>query len=136
MLHYDTLNENQKSILPDLAKFASDLKFYLGGGTALALYYGHRKSVDFDWFTSAQFEPYMLAGYLRENGIIPNNIRTALGTLHCEINNVRVSFLKYSYPLLLPIQKYDEYHLLLASLDDLVCMKLAAVAQRGSKRIS
>jgi hypothetical protein len=48
-LHLDILNEQQRNLLPSLAEIAGD-RFYLAGGTALALQLGHRLSVDFDWF--------------------------------------------------------------------------------------
>lgn len=91
-------------------------------------------SIDFDWFTSEQFEPYLLAENLRNNNIELNDIQVAPGTLHCVVNSVRVSFLKYSYPFLEQPYRFAEYPLFLASLDDLVCMKLAAITQRGSKK--
>jgi hypothetical protein len=37
-------------------------QFYLGGGTALAIHLGHRRSVDFDWFTRERIaDPLRLA---------------------------------------------------------------------------
>ncbi len=32
---------------------------YLGGGTAIALWIGHRQSVDLDWFTLQEFDEKM-----------------------------------------------------------------------------
>ena len=46
----DILPENQRKIWPSL-KAAADEGFVLYGGTAIALYLGHRTSVDFDFFT-------------------------------------------------------------------------------------
>jgi hypothetical protein len=45
-----------------------------------------------------------------------------------------VSFLEFRYPLLSPLAYWKEIDIHLASLDDLACMKLSAVAQRGSKK--
>jgi len=45
-----------------------------------------------------------------------------------------VSFLEYRYPLLQSRVFWEEYNTDLASLDDLACMKLSAIAQRGSKK--
>jgi hypothetical protein len=47
---------------------------------------------------------------------------------------VRVSFLEYRYPLLRPLISWPEFECLIASPEDLACMKLSALAQRGSKK--
>jgi predicted nucleotidyltransferase component of viral defense system len=48
----DILPEAQKKIWPYFRRLPND--FVLYGGTAVALRYGHRQSVDFDFFTSRQ----------------------------------------------------------------------------------
>ena len=53
-MHPNILTEEQTKLLPLIGKFASD--FYLVGGTALALYYGHRLSVDLDLFSKTDFD--------------------------------------------------------------------------------
>ena len=50
--HREILNKKQFSVLQQLAPIILPKGFYLGGGTALAIYFGHRASVDLDWFTS------------------------------------------------------------------------------------
>jgi len=40
--------------------------FYLVGGTALALYYGHRLSVDIDLFSTTEFTNESLIGPLEK----------------------------------------------------------------------
>jgi Nucleotidyl transferase AbiEii toxin, Type IV TA system len=52
--HVESLNKKQFSVLQKLAPIIQQKDFYLGGGTALAIYFGHRISVDLDWFTSKQ----------------------------------------------------------------------------------
>jgi len=52
----DILPEAQRNIWPGLS-VVSDLGFTLYGGTAIALRYGHRESVDFDFFSEIPFEP-------------------------------------------------------------------------------
>lgn len=49
-MHVHILDAEQKSVLELLANVETVRDFYLAGGTALALQYGHRKSVDFDFF--------------------------------------------------------------------------------------
>jgi hypothetical protein len=50
-MHLEILDDNRKKILPLLSKI--DGRFYLAGGTALALQIGHRDSIDFDFFTDS-----------------------------------------------------------------------------------
>jgi hypothetical protein len=45
-----------------------------------------------------------------------------------------VTFLQYQYPLLRPLNYWSEMGCNLASLEDLACMKLSAVAQRGARK--
>ncbi len=47
---------------------------------------------------------------------------------------MRVSFLEYRYPLLKPLIPWQQAACPLASLEDLTCMKLSALSQRGSKK--
>lgn len=49
----------QQSLWPELAA-ATRKGFVLYGGTAIALYLGHRESVDFDFFTDKSFDPEAL----------------------------------------------------------------------------
>jgi len=133
--HEEVLSREQRAILPHLGRFAESHGFCLAGGTAVALYLGHRRSVDFDWFTASKLDdPLLLAYRLRETGLSLDNARTASGTLHGLVQRVEVSFFEYPYPSMAEAQLWDEYAVLVASLDDLACMKLAAVAQRGSRK--
>jgi len=54
--------------------------------------------------------------------------------LHGEVQSLRVSFLEFRYPLLQPFVFCDKTACNLVSMDDLACMKIAAIAQRGSKK--
>jgi hypothetical protein len=45
-----------------------------------------------------------------------------------------MALLEYRYVLLDDVQEWAEYGCTIASLDDLACMKLSAIAQRGAKK--
>jgi hypothetical protein len=131
----DGLSVAQLQVLRTLGSYASQRQFYLGGGTALEIYLNHRQSLDLDWFTSDRItEPMMLAQSLRDAGIDFRTDQTAPGTLYGQVQEVKISFLEYRYPLLSPLVFWQEKVVSLASLDDLGCMKLSAVAQRGAKK--
>ena len=48
MLHPEILNNAQQELLPLVGKFGRE--YYLVGGTAIALYLGHRRSIDYNLF--------------------------------------------------------------------------------------
>ncbi len=132
-LHREALGRSQRSLLPRLGPVARQHGFYLAGGTALALQLGHRRSVDFDWFREDPIDdPLRLAADVRAAGLRFETDRVEKGTLHGQASGVRVSFLEYGYPLLRPLREVEG--LRLAALEDIAAMKLAAVAQRGSKK--
>lgn len=113
----------------------SEMDFSLAGGTALALYLGHRRSVDFDWFTVKRMpDALSLAQKVQELGIPLKVKQVAHGTLHGSVSGVRTAFFEYRYPTLKPPVSLKSHGCLVASLDDIACMKLSAVAQRGTKR--
>ena len=105
--------------------------FYLAGGTGLALQLGHRRSADLDLFRQRPFEPADIRTQLTEIGGLRVR-QIARGTLHLEIRDVLVSFLHYPYPLLFPTGAFDG--LTVADPRDVACMKIDAIASRGSRR--
>jgi hypothetical protein len=129
------LDPEQLSVLAQAGRWLADQEFYLAGGTALAIYFSHRRSVDLDWFTAAAIsDPLVFAQRLRDTGLAFETGQTAPGTLYGRIENVRVSFIEFRYPFLQPLVTWPANGVTLASLDDLACMKLSAIAQRGSRK--
>ncbi|RLB37497.1 MAG: hypothetical protein DRH12_14275 [Deltaproteobacteria bacterium] len=133
--HTEVLTDRQVSVLGKFGPVAKAKDFYLAGGTAVALYLGHRRSVDLDWFTLKKMEdPLRLAKELEEGGIELKVMGFSSGTLHCMVEGVRISLFEYSYPLVSPFADCDVFGCWIASLEDIACMKLVAIAQRGSKK--
>jgi hypothetical protein len=131
----DGLQKKQIGVLKSLGVQMADRGFYLAGGTALAIHLSHRISVDLDWFTPNSFADGMiLAQSLRNSHIDLDIEQVSFGTLHGSVKGVRVSFLQYQYPLLKPLEQWNEMSCPLASLEDLACMKLSAIAQRGARK--
>ncbi len=127
-MHYEALDEKRQALLPALGAFKKD--FYLAGGTALALQIGHRVSVDFDFFTEKDFETGDLYERVQKVfGPVPRTQESS-GTLAIVVrDNVRVSFIRYRYPLLDTC--VDTEYLRLASVSDIGCMKLGAIVSRA-----
>ncbi len=131
----EVITSEQKKAIQQLGNLIQKMNFYLGGGTAVAIHLGHRKSVDLDWFTNESIpDPMMLAQELRDHKINFKTEQIARGTLHGTINNVRISFIEFRYSLLKKLALLNTFKCSLASLEDLASMKLSAVAQRGAKK--
>jgi hypothetical protein len=133
--HLEGLTKKQLAVLNRLAEPMTERGFYLAGGTALSIYYGHRRSLDLDWFLPKPFgDANLLAEWLRRIGLPFENTQVAPGTLHGSIQGVRVTFLEYRYASLQPLVQWKTQGVSLASLDDIASMKLSAVAQRGLRK--
>jgi hypothetical protein len=133
VVHLEILPAVQRTVLTRLGPIATELGFYLAGGTAVALRLGHRTSVDLDWFADVeQLDPHALAATLRARLPEISVDETGAGALHATLDGVRLTFLRYRYPLLEPLEDAGAFRI--AALADLVCMKLAAATQRGEKK--
>jgi hypothetical protein len=134
-LHAEALPPDQQEALRKMGRVVAGYGFYLAGGTAVAVHLGHRQSVDLDWFTEQRLdEPMRLAKELEAQGVDLQVDSVTRGMLHAEADGVRVSFLEFVYPSLVPPFEWPSFNCHVASLDDLAAMKLLAVAQRGTKK--
>jgi hypothetical protein len=106
-------------------------RFYLAGGTGLALQFGHRLSLDLEFFAATQFDEETLLQYLHTLAEF-SLVAKAPYTLHTTIGETKVSFLGYAYPVLFPEARFLE--VAVADLRDIACMKVSAIASRGTKR--
>ena len=131
MLQYQSVTPETLDILKKLMGAGFLKEFILVGGTSLALQIGHRKSLDLDLFTRDKFDPKILATEINR---LMDTIITgeAENTLNCLINDIPVDFIRYDYPLIGNIIRSDDIRLV--SKEDIACMKLSAVASRGSKK--
>ncbi len=129
--HPEILPGGWERAVQELAQRGALSGFYLAGGTGLALQLGHRRSVDLDLFCPGELRPLDLRAQLAE---LPGlQVRQILrGTLHIELHDMLVSFLHYPYPLLFPTREFDV--LTVADPRDIACMKVDAIASRGSRR--
>lgn len=110
--------------------------FYLAGGTGLALHFGHRFSIDLDFFSE------------KENAVGPGQrslLRSALDDPTLELTydedstfvaiwrGVGVSFFRLNmYPLARPTLALNNVRL--AAVEEIGAMKLAAIINRGTRK--
>ncbi len=88
-----TLDEAQRDLWNDLAP-AARLGFVLYGGTAVALRYGHRRSIDFDFFTDRVLDKDAMRSampFLRRATVLQDSVNT-LTVLTATSRPVKCSF--------------------------------------------
>ena len=104
---------------------------YLAGGSALALQLGHRKSLDFDFFTDKNFDAEEVTNNLKKIGKYQTREQQTK-TMTGVFNNVKFSLFFYQYPLIRPAKVFSKIRL--ASSEDIAAMKLTAIGDRGTKK--
>jgi len=132
-MNYDILDQKRKDILPLLKAFKED--FYLAGGTGLALQIGHRDSTDFDFFSEKIFDTREL--YLRVSEIFSGHeilkTQEEAGTLTVFLDDsIKISFFHYPYKLIGSLVYETDINF--ASIEDIACMKLAAIVSRATNK--
>lgn len=94
-MHLETFTSETKKLWPRFKEFQG---FVLGGGTALALYLGHRISEDFDFFSERELEPTLL--FHAEKVFGKSAVSVVLNTseqLTFMVDGVKVTFLTYRF---------------------------------------
>lgn len=130
-MHIETLAPETSRVLDTIKKERFIGDFYLAGGTALALHLGHRESIDLDFFSVSDFSLEKLKQAISSIG------RYTLtdegdGTLDGILDGVKLTFLRYDYPLLYPLVDSDGVKL--ADERDIAAMKIDAISSRGSRK--
>ncbi len=129
-----TISPGMQGLLSWLGEQEFLQRFYLAGGTALALQLGHRRSVDLDYFSERdevheQTRREIITIANKRNGQIIENVD---GNLLMLMDGIHVGFFSYGYPLLESALEFDNVRL--ASLLDIGLMKLDALMGRGSRK--
>lgn len=131
----DILPPSQRALWTELA--AVPAGFVLYGGTAIALRYGHRQSVDFDFFIHAPFDPDTLLEripFLADASVVQREANT----LTCHITRgrpVAVSF--FGVPRLGQVSEPDIVEgttLRIASALDLAGTKVSVIQKRAEMK--
>jgi hypothetical protein len=105
--------------------------FNLVGGTSLALQIGHRNSIDIDLFGNQSIDFELFIAILKKIGKT-EIFKSSKNILITQINEIKVDFVNYTYPLLEKPFEIDGIRML--SKKDIAAMKLNAIAGRGSKK--
>lgn len=131
MLSYQTIEPHTLELLRQLSKDPLFSTLRLVGGTALALQYGHRNSIDLDFFGQCEKETDEIETVLEKYG----NVHKIKGDRNINIftiDGVKVDIVNYCYPWI--DEPVIEDELILASPIDIAAMKINAIEGRGTKK--
>ncbi len=131
MLQRQSVSDELLELLNAIMKESIFDSFVLVGGTSLALQFGHRISIDLDFFGHQEIEEDLFLSKLSNLGKV-QVIKKSANILICSVNGIKVDFVNYSYPWIEDFVLEDSFRL--ASVKDIAAMKLNAIAGRGSKK--
>jgi hypothetical protein len=127
----------QQEIWPLLSP-AARLSFVLYGGTAVALYLGHRISVDFDFFSSAPLKKGDLEGslaFMHNARTTQESENTLVVVASMPSGPVKVSFFgSLGFGRIKEPRQTKGSSLLVASLEDLLATKLKTILDRAEAK--
>lgn len=126
-MHSEILNDRQTELLPLMAQFRRE--FYLVGGTAIAFYLGHRRSIDFDLFKPSAINHKRNLDKIAAASFPHTVTRRVAEQMNLIVNNVKVTFFQYPFPVE-PTAKFETYFRL-PSLLQLAAMKAYALGRRS-----
>jgi hypothetical protein len=134
MLHTETVESGTLSLLKKLMVLQSLKPFSLVGGTALALRYGHRSSVDLDLFLHENFD----------FKIIENQLKIVFGSefnyesghknigIFCYIQKIKVDIVYFPHQPIAEIEEVDNIRMYSSA--DISAMKIQAILGRAMKK--
>jgi hypothetical protein len=127
MLYKDPFIIDPKTyrLIQDIQALPELKNFYLVGGTALALQYGHRNSIDIDLFTEKEFVADDIISVLQNYFDVEVSFKRDQGTLLTFVNNIKTDFIRHNYPLIKESQSEDG--IVFLSTEDIAAMKLNAI---------
>ncbi len=130
MLHTETIDQSALELLKKLQSKKYLDGFSLVGGTALALLYGHRKSIDIDLFSDFSFDVEQLLEKLSSDFQF-QLFFSAENTIKGSINEIQVDIIAHRYPLIGQSLRVDGISIL--AVEDIAAMKLNAITVSGQR---
>jgi hypothetical protein len=133
--HWEAVPPLLRDLLAEIGRMPFAGRFYLAGGSALALRLGHRVSVDLDFFSDvdevdddSRAEIVAAFKQCRTTEVLEN----VFGNLLMQVEGRHVGFFSYGYPLLEPTA--EVLGVRVADLLDIGMMKLDALISRGARK--
>lgn len=126
-MYNEILNNKQEELLQLMSQFRRE--YYLVGGTAIALYIGHRRSIDFDLFKFSTINHKRNLDKIVSSSFKYNVTRRVTEQMNLIINDVKVTFFQYPFPIE-PTSRFETYFRM-PSLLQLAAMKAYALGRRS-----
>lgn len=140
-LQYQTVSPRLRASLEALMNENLFHDFVLVGGTALSLQLGHRQSVDIDLFSPAAYGAIdwdQIIGYFKANyrytyfnNVFPRSLGLSIFAGESASDCLKID-LYYTEPFVFPLLFVDGIRL--ASLPELIAMKLDVISRGGRKK--
>ena len=127
MFHKEILIDRQTELLPLIGEFKRE--YYLVGGTAIALYLGHRRSIDFDLFKYTPLNRKKNLDRVQSSGLPTLVTWNVIDQMNLVVNDVKVTF--FQYPFHINAKRVFENVVRLPELLDLAAMKAYALGRRS-----
>lgn len=134
MLYTNTVEPKCLEILIKLMAIQELSNFSLAGGTALALKYGHRLSVDIDLFSPNNFNNHEVINMLANNFVNFSYLKSSESIgIFGYIDDLKVDLIKHhNFEMIHEIEVKNQIRFF--SDEDLMAMKVFAILQRGVKK--
>lgn len=126
-MHQEILNKQQMELLELMSAFRRE--YYLVGGTAIALYLGHRRSIDFDMFKQNAINHKKNLDKIIASEFDHIVTRRVTEQMNLIINGVKVTFFQYPFPVEAKEKAFDTFRV--PSLLTLAAMKAYALGRRS-----
>ncbi|MCK9400284.1 MAG: nucleotidyl transferase AbiEii/AbiGii toxin family protein [Bacteroidales bacterium] len=130
MLHTEAVDASILELLKLLQSKEYLKGFYLAGGTALALYFGHRNSVDIDLFSNFNFDSAGILENINQDFQF-QLFNSAPNTLTGSIGKIKVDIIAHRYPYIKDPNIHNDISILAEQ--DIVAMKLNAISTSGQR---
>ncbi len=133
-VHWQVITPTMRELLRFIGRQPFAERFYLAGGTGLALRLGHRVSIDLDFFSAVDDITRRTRQEILTtlSSLSPQALEDVDGNLLLEVSGLHVGFFGYGYALLEPTDHVE--NMALASIVDIGLMKLDALISRGSRK--
>ncbi len=134
MLQTKTVEPSTLAVLNRLMQVKELKDFSLVGGTALALMYGHRISVDIDLFNHLPFDNQQIIATLenefKEDFFLQVN-KEKFG-IFCFIDSIKIDIIKHPHDLIANTVTIENIRMY--DVKDIAAMKISAILGRGKKK--
>jgi len=135
-MYTEAISDRLWELLKRLSAFP-EMKFtYLGGGTALSLQLGHRKSEDLYFFLIDAFDKLAFMRSIQRSGLDTLVINQTSNHTQLMIQSSKVDLIQSRMPLKFTLKAIhpETANLKMADAKDIGRMKIMAIGSRGSKK--